>query len=296
MYGTWADWDGTPLPEAPLFYHAATPTAADAIDGLAADARAVVGALCEALGVNFPAGITDPRSTLAGMYRGQVDDDSTTLSLLRTNAAYAGVRHPMAASPAAPGDTAVTGGGLVPDFSSRLLTEDLPCGLVPLRGVAEILGVATPWVDRVITWAQGVMGREYLVGGKLAGRDVASSDAPQRFGARTVEELALTATRLAGGLATAAEAALAPAELASEFWEEPISQTLSVRAPSVGAEGFGTAFALDMPSAERAPHLLPGRLLNKACSVIVASAKPPPGAPVRRLNRSVTLPTLAAAV
>jgi hypothetical protein len=32
---------------------------------------------------------------------------------------------------------------------------------------------------RVLSWAQGVMGREYLVGDQLAGQDVGSSAAPQ---------------------------------------------------------------------------------------------------------------------
>jgi hypothetical protein len=185
MYGTWAEWDGSPLAAPPRFYRDASPAAAAAVDGLAADARAVVSALCGALRVPMPKGIAaGPRAVLAVTCRGQIADTSTTLSALRTNAALERVEHPMCAA---------AGGGWLPDFSSAPLSEDLPCGLVPVRGVAEILGVETPWLDRVIGWAQRVTGREWLVGGRLAGRDVAWSDAPQRFGARTLQALLVAA-------------------------------------------------------------------------------------------------------
>lgn len=81
------------------------------------------------------------------------------------------------------------GAGWVPDFGSRMLSEDVPCGLVPIRGVAQILGVPTPWTDRVIHWAQAKLGKEYLVGGRLEGRDVAETDAPQAYGVTTSAQL-----------------------------------------------------------------------------------------------------------
>ena len=59
----------------------------------------------------------------------------------------------------------------------------------PPQGVADIVGVATPTIDRILLWAQGHMGKEYVVGGRLGGRDVAETHAPQRFGIDTVEGL-----------------------------------------------------------------------------------------------------------
>lgn len=44
-------------------------------------------------------------------------------------------------------------------------------------------------MDMVISWAQGNMGKEYVVGGKLAGKDVGETAAPQRWGITTVEQL-----------------------------------------------------------------------------------------------------------
>jgi hypothetical protein len=81
------------------------------------------------------------------------------------------------------------GGGLVPDFTTRYLAEDIPYGLVVTRGIAELVGTATPVMDKVITWAQARLEREYLVAGKLQGRDLRATRAPQRYGITKINEL-----------------------------------------------------------------------------------------------------------
>ena len=45
-----------------------------------------------------------------------------------------------------------------------------------------IAGVKTPHMDDVIMWSQEVMGKEYLKDGKVAGKDIDSTRAPQHFG------------------------------------------------------------------------------------------------------------------
>jgi opine dehydrogenase len=80
-------------------------------------------------------------------------------------------------------------GGWAPDWSSRFFGEDIPHGLVVLRGLAELLDLPTPTIDRILLWAQRQMGREYLVDGRLSGADVRHSGAPQRFGISSLEQL-----------------------------------------------------------------------------------------------------------
>lgn len=207
MYGAWKDWDGQPLSERPPFYMGCTDAAVAAVEGMQAEAVAVITALCATLGLPYPTEIKDIRSDLEICYGNAISDPSTLGSLLRTNRAYEGIRHPMRPAPGPAG----AAGGLVPDWSARVLTEDVPCGLCPLRGAAQILGVPTPWVDEVIGWAQARMGKEYLVGGRLAGRDVAETDAPQAYGAQAPEDLLLfpcarALEMSAGGAAPAAGA------------------------------------------------------------------------------------------
>ena len=42
---------------------------------------------------------------------------------------------------------------------------------------------------QVLTWAQGIMGKEYMVDGKFTGKDVSSTRAPQKYGLNTVDQV-----------------------------------------------------------------------------------------------------------
>jgi hypothetical protein len=56
--------------------------------------------------------------------------------------------------------------------------------------------VPTPAMDHVIHWAQTQLGKEYLVGGKLRGRDVITSRAPQRYGFKTLDDVMRKASHI----------------------------------------------------------------------------------------------------
>lgn len=83
----------------------------------------------------------------------------------------------------------VDGGGWVPDTSQFQFTEDIPYGIVIQRAVAEIAGAPTPLFDEIILWAQRILGVEYLVDGRIAGRNAADLPIPQTFGITTRDEL-----------------------------------------------------------------------------------------------------------
>lgn len=115
-------------------------------------------------------------------YSSSISDASNLKSAMNTNSAYEGLCHPMKEEQ----------GGYVPDFQFRYLSEDVPtgprlcskqsvniepssiccaslfslCRRSPLgglcftRGVAELLGVKTPSVDRVIGWSQEKLKKE----------------------------------------------------------------------------------------------------------------------------------------
>ena len=54
--------------------------------------------------------------------------------------------------------------------------------MLVIRGIAELAGVATPMLDEVVTWCQTVMGKEFLVDGKLCGKDLSLARCPQVYG------------------------------------------------------------------------------------------------------------------
>lgn len=80
-------------------------------------------------------------------------------------------------------------GKFVPDFTNRYFTEDINLGLVGYKGLAEIADVQTPTIDRIIVWAQKHMDREFMVNGKLSGKDLGVTNAPQNFGINSIDDL-----------------------------------------------------------------------------------------------------------
>eukprot|EP00420_Gonyaulax_spinifera_P005696 CAMPEP_0197923718 /NCGR_PEP_ID=MMETSP1439-20131203/94484_1 /TAXON_ID=66791 /ORGANISM="Gonyaulax spinifera, Strain CCMP409" /LENGTH=152 /DNA_ID=CAMNT_0043546107 /DNA_START=21 /DNA_END=475 /DNA_ORIENTATION=- len=125
-------------------------------------------------------GIKSVHEWFLASYPGQIRDASTLRSCLLSNSAYIGLTHPMQEA---------DGGKLLPDFKHRYFTEDLPMGLIPLRSIAQLAGVETPTLDRVILWMQERIGKEYIKDGQLSGRDVSEARAAERFGITSIEQL-----------------------------------------------------------------------------------------------------------
>lgn len=63
-------------------------------------------------------------------------------------------------------------GGYKLDTAHRYFIEDIPFGLVLIKSFAEQVAVDTPHIDKVLGWAQNLMGKEYLVNGHLTGKDI----------------------------------------------------------------------------------------------------------------------------
>merc|ERR1711879_924140 len=111
-------------------------------------------------------------------YDGQMSDTSTLKACMNTNKAYDGLTHPCKEE----------NGKFMPDLKYRYTAEDGPTGLCFAKGLAEIIGVETPMTDKVLTWVQGCIGLEILVDGKMCGKDIAKTRAPQGVGITTLED------------------------------------------------------------------------------------------------------------
>jgi hypothetical protein len=173
MFSRWNGWRGEAVDDAPLFYEGVDEAAVDLLEQVSDEVIATSRSIMrQHPGVDLSQ-VIPLLDWDIGCYDNVIGDKTNMLTELHTNGAYAGMRHPM---------IDLRGGGYAPDFSHRFLSEDVPFGLVVIRGIAELAGVATPQIDRVLCWSQHVMRREYLVGTQLKGRDVAASRAPQRYG------------------------------------------------------------------------------------------------------------------
>lgn len=80
-------------------------------------------------------------------------------------------------------------GKFLPNFKYRYMTEDISFGLAVVKGIADIAGVDTPSIDKVLYWAQGILNKEYVVNGRLVGKDVGETRAPQRYGLITLKDI-----------------------------------------------------------------------------------------------------------
>ncbi|KAJ7384041.1 hypothetical protein OS493_024055 [Desmophyllum pertusum] len=176
LYGQWEGWDGKPLDKPPLFYNGLTESAANVLSSVSDEILNIA----KGLEVNTGADMSKVVHIHLWQVRRypHISNKATLYTAIQTNAAYQGFKHPVKTT---------KDGKFMPDFTCPYMTEDVPYGLVVIRGIAEIVGIKTPNIDKVLTWCQKKMGKEYLVNSKLQGKDVASSRAPQRYGFTTLE-------------------------------------------------------------------------------------------------------------
>jgi hypothetical protein len=179
MYGLFHNWSGQAYSEPSLFYQAVDEEVATILQNMSQEVQSLRTNLERAYPGLDLAAVRPVGEWLKRSYPTSIIDSSTLHSSFATNRSYTGLFAPMIESE----------NGFVPDFQSRYLTEDVPYGLLVMRGIAELAGVATPQADEVISWAQDRLGKQYLVEGKLKGVDLYLSRSPQRYGYSGLEQL-----------------------------------------------------------------------------------------------------------
>ena len=176
-YGFYHDKDVTqPFDEPPLFYYGATEFTGDKLTKVSDEVLAVKEALLQKYPGLDMSSLHHVREWMLRSYGDDIGDTTSIHSMLITNKGYRGLTHPMI-------EVEVEGQKkYLPNFKYRYFTEDVPCGLVVTRGIAELADVATPHMDDVIVWCQECMNKEFLKDGKVAGKDLESTRSPQRYG------------------------------------------------------------------------------------------------------------------
>ena len=157
----------------PLFYQGVDESTAAVLQAMSDEVQAVARAVAAHYHKFKVQEVATLLNWLLHSYPNDIANSRTLHRAFNTNLAYTGLRVPT--SPAGPDTYSI-------DFSARYLAEDVPFGLVVLRGIAELAGVATPTIDNVITWAQARLNRQYLVEGSLSGSDLPQTRAPQIYG------------------------------------------------------------------------------------------------------------------
>jgi len=180
IYGRWKDWDGRALERPPLFYQGIDEETAELLGQVSEE----VVATSRRIMAQYPwvdlSQVIPMYDWDIGCYGNDIRDKTNLMTALRTNSGYEGITHPMIRTEE---------GQYLPDFNHRFLAEDVPYGLVAIRGIAELAGEPTPGIDTVLAWCQDKLGKEYLVGSKLTGKDLAATRCPQRYGFTTIVEV-----------------------------------------------------------------------------------------------------------
>lgn len=180
MYGVWNPdvWDGKPKDAKPLFYQGVDEYTECVLLAMTDEVQAV----CRKMESLVPGLDLEDACTLKqwymDCYNGQMSDTSTLKACMNTNKAYTGLTHPCIED----------NGKFMPDLKYRYIAEDAPTGLCFSKGLAELCEVPTPQIDKVLMWIQQCLGKEWLIDGKMCGKDVAGTRAPQGVGVKTMDE------------------------------------------------------------------------------------------------------------
>lgn len=179
MYGKWRKWDGKLLDKPPLFYQGVDDDQEHYLIKVSDEVLATAAAISKQKKDLDMSEVIHIYDWYKLYYKDQITDNSSLKQCMRSNTAYDGLVHPMKK----------VDGGLVPNFKYRYIAEDIPFGLVVIKGIAECVGVKTPVMDEVIAWGQEKLGKEYIVGSELIGKDMPDTRAPQVYGFKTLEDL-----------------------------------------------------------------------------------------------------------
>lgn len=179
-YLKWKDWDGKPVDEPPIFYSNLSKESAEFVEEVSREILKIAKKIEE----EHPGVDLSAAQSIYDYYcrilPDEIGDKTNFYTLLHSLEPHKNLRHPMKKT---------DDEKYIPDVKSRYLMEDVPDGLVVLYGIAEIVGVKAPKMLEVLSWAQNMIGKEYLVDGKMCGRDLASTRAPQRFGISNIAQI-----------------------------------------------------------------------------------------------------------
>ena len=185
MWGIFKDWDGTSAIEKdsiPWLYRDFCDDSALALEHLDSELQLIKRTLEAECAILDVSNCIPLKKRIIAQYGDQVADKSNMKTVMATNQAYS-----MAMCPVLP-----HGDGVVPNAEHRVVTDDIAHGLVPLKDIASMLGLKTPWMDKMIKWSQELMGVEFLVDGELTGKDMNLCTSLRELGGTDLSNIGFT--------------------------------------------------------------------------------------------------------
>jgi len=181
-YGIFKDWDGKKTydpKKIPLLYEEMDDFSAQQLQDLSDELQSIKNAIVSKFPKVDLTGVKDLGQRIIEHYQKEVTDTTNLKTIFATNRGYASVKTPVSEKD----------GGVIPNVGCRFFTEDIPFGLIILRDMGRLAGVATPVMDKFIVWHQDLMGKQYLINGQINPALLAETGAPSRYGIDTLEKL-----------------------------------------------------------------------------------------------------------
>jgi len=171
MHGIFKDWNGPGTTwdekDIPLFYEDMDAYSAASLERLNEEALRIRDAIMHKHPEVDLSGVRS-RLEIFQSYGDNIGDPTSLLTCYRSNLAYKGITTPV--------EKANVAGKVKCPADHRYFQDDIPFGLCVFRYLADLVDVETPEMDHLIEWGQRIMQKEYLLDGKLCGKDV--SDIP----------------------------------------------------------------------------------------------------------------------
>lgn len=180
LLGLYNNRAATPLKAIPFFYTDLNQLSADNMEKLSDEIQLIKKAILKRYPkVNLDA-VEGLQERIIRQYGDQVKDKTNMYTTFTTNTGYRVMTIPM---------NKTETGEFVLNTQARTFVEDIPFGLVVLKDLAEMLAVDVPFTTQCIEWHQAMMGKEYVINGRLNKALIHETGAPSRYGYDTIEKL-----------------------------------------------------------------------------------------------------------
>lgn len=167
------------IPEVPFFYTTLGDLAADNMDSLSNEIQIIKHKILSYFPRLDLKAVIPLGDRIISQYGDMVKDRTNLRTIFISNTGYRLMKVPMVPQ----------NGGYMVNVNARIFTEDIPFGLCVLKGIAELLDLDVPFITAAIEWHQKLMGKDFVVNGKLNLAQIHETGAPQRFGFDTIEKL-----------------------------------------------------------------------------------------------------------
>lgn len=177
--GLYGNKDVTHYPEVPFFYTTVDDIAADNMDRLSSEIQLIkYSILSKYPRLNLKA-VLPLGDRIISQYGDMVKDRTNLRTIFTSNTGYKLMKIPMVKEKE----------GYMVNVKARIFTEDIPFGLCVLLDLAEMLNIRVPYIVQAIEWHQKLMGKRFVVNGRLNEAAINETGCPRRWGFRDIDSL-----------------------------------------------------------------------------------------------------------